>query len=336
MFRNEHSCLSIIRIFRNGCLSLASLVVCESRNGNKYTFFCRKHPVYSAVLHSPQCVHVQWVFRNDHYRARLQAEGQVAIGQGQVAEGQGQVAEGQGQVSEAENATRKRICEEMVRDAVREWSANKRREIVLDCERRLAAMQAAEVVMLHEKWNMYDAAEQIEAEDKEKEIIALLKKKADGVRAVKRACRGVGLGIDECLSECCREFYSVQLHNSLHLGIIKRESGEAGGAAGGGAAGGGAAKLGTAGGAAGGGAAKLGTAGGAAGSGSAGSAARLANMSFGICWKAFNAAPDERMIPRITAAANRGDIHTCHCDDCRRLTGNFRNLCTCPLCIART
>ena len=221
-------------------------------------------------------------------------------------------------------------------------------------------MQAAEVVMLHEKWNMYDAAEQIEAEDKEKEIIALLKKKADGVRAVKRACRGVGLGIDECLSECCREFYSVQLHNSLHLGIIKRESGEAGGAAGGGAAGGGgagggaaggggagggtagggAAKLGTAGGAAGGGAgggaAKLGTAGGAAGSGSAGSAARLANMSFGICWKAFNAAPDERMIPRITAAANRGDIHTCHCDDCRRLTGNFRNLCTCPLCIART
>jgi hypothetical protein len=220
----------------------------------------------------------------------------------------------------------------MVRDAVREWSANKRREIVLDCERRLAAMQAAEVVMLHEKWNMYDAAEQIEAEDKEKEIIALLKKKADGVRAVKRACRGVGLGIDECLSECCREFYSVQLHNSLHLGKIKRESGEAGGAAGGGAAGGGAAG----GGAAGGGAAKLGTAGGAAGSGSAGSAARLANMSFGICWKAFNAAPDERMIPRITAAANRGDIHTCHCDDCRRLTGNFRNLCTCPLCIART
>jgi hypothetical protein len=68
-------------------------------------------------------VHVQWVFRNDHYRARLQAEGQVAIGQvaegqGQVAEGQGQVAEGQGQVSDAENATRKRICEEMVRDAV--------------------------------------------------------------------------------------------------------------------------------------------------------------------------------------------------------------------------
>ena len=315
---------------------------------HKFTFFCRKHPVYSAVLHSPQCVHVQWVFRNDHYRARLQAEGQVAIGQ---------VAEGQGQVSEAENATRKRICEEMVRDAVREWSANKRREIVLDCERRLAAMQAAEVVMLHEKWNMYDAAEQIEAEDKEKEIIALLKKKADGVRAVKRACRGVGLGIDECLSECWRELYSVQVHNSLHLGKIKRESGEAGGAAGGGAAGGGAAgggaagggaaKLGTAGGAAGGGAAKLGTAGGAAGGGAAGggaaggklaggAAARLANMSFGICWKAFNAAPDERMIPRITAAANRGDIHTCHCDDCRRLTGNFRNLCTCPLCIART
>jgi hypothetical protein len=244
----------------------------------------------------------------------------------------------------------------MVRDAVREWSANKRREIVLDCERRLAAMQAAKVVMLHEKWNMYDAAEQIEAEDKEKEIIALLKKKADGVRAVKRACRGVGLGIDECLSECCREFYSVQLHNSLHLGKIKRESGEegeAGGAAGGGAAGGGAAKLGTAGGAAGGGAA--GGAAGAAGGGAAGAAgggaagggaaggklargaaARLANMSFGICWNAFNAAPDERMIPRITAAANRGDIHTCHCDDCRRLTGNFRNLCTCPLCIART